>query len=116
LDYTALQQEPLHLDWSRPELCKAKLKSHNASQYPSSIVVSMCHGAIPVGWHTNGIGKNYDQTGSGAPEAKKSQLAMNYFGSMVTTKMAKHFINFFRCNTTWKINFPQFFWRTHHLP
>ena len=24
-----------------------------------------------------------------------------------TTRIPKHFINFFRCNTTWKINFPQ---------
>jgi hypothetical protein len=78
LDHTALEQEPLHIAWSRRELCK-----DNAIQYHSSIVVSMCHGAIPVCWHTIGLGENYDQTGSGAPEAKKSRLAMNYFGSMV---------------------------------
>jgi hypothetical protein len=33
--------------------------------------------------HANSLSEKYDQTGSGAPEAKKSRLAMNYFGLMV---------------------------------
>ena len=29
-----------------------------------------------------------------------------YFGQ-ATTRVVEHFINFFRANSTWKINFPQ---------
>jgi hypothetical protein len=83
LDHNALQREPLRLAWGRRELCKAEFKCHHAIQYHSSIVAFMFHGAVHVCWHTNGLGENYDQTGSGAPEAKKSWVAMNYFGSMV---------------------------------
>ena len=83
LDHTALEQKPLHLAWSRRELCKAKLKCHNAIQSHSSIVASMFHGVIHVCWHTNGLGENYDQTGSGAPEAKMSRVGMDHLGSMV---------------------------------
>jgi hypothetical protein len=83
LDHTALEREPLHLAWSRRELCKAKLKCHNAIQYHSSMVSSMFHGVIHVCWHTIGLGENYDRTGSGALEAKESRVAMNYLGSMV---------------------------------
>ena len=33
-----------------------------------------------------------------------------------TTKMVEHFFNFFHVISSWKINFPKFSLRTHHLP
>jgi hypothetical protein len=38
LDHTALQREPLHIAWSRRELCKAKLKCHNAITLVQSFI------------------------------------------------------------------------------
>ncbi len=36
--------------------------------------------------------------------------------SETAAEMLKHFFNFFQSNSTWKINFPQFFSGVHHLP